>query len=645
MLGLLEQGDDHHFALTPLLREIESLPDDRADRTALLTAAHRALAIGKRMEQHRQNEESLRAVFESAQALTELKDLDQVLFEIVERGRRLLGSDLAWLAGKNPDDGTLCVIAVSGVFSNETLKTHTPVDFGVAGHVLRTRSPFATNDYMGDANFEHSPGNDLMIQREGLQSLVAVPLLNGAEVSGILIVGDRSVRTYVPREISVLATLAAHASVAVRNARAFDLTKQALAKAEQANQQLMEQTASLEFAADAHEQLTKLLAKGASTMELIHAVATILDGQVMYLNAAGFEVCAAVPPGYETPEIIGSYGGISGMDASIQSAVGQSRVSGRATAASIPGHDIHCQVAAVMSKDELFGALVIQTRAAMSEQAVRIFERSAMAIAIIQLSADKSSASLDQDINLSVRALIESSQHKDRDELAARMARHGVDVSKPTMLATVHVEKAKIGYALSKLSSQRRPCPLVATEIGGHVVIMANDGDALAFEDHLRTLLFEELSIPAMASVAGPHQGPASLAQGYLQLKRSMGLLNALRRKNCVVNEAALRLYAVLFQHQSADELDATIDSVIGRLTHHDARRNAQLTETLHSYLDNKQNAKATAGVLDIHVNTLHNRLETIRTLLGPWDTDGRVADIHLMLRLARLRGELPSAI
>jgi len=643
ILGLLEQGEDHHAALTALLREVELLADEHPDRAALLAAAHRAIAIGKRLEQHRQNEESLRAVFESAQALTELKDLDQVLFEIVERGRRLLGSDLAWLAGMNPDDGKLWVVAVSGVFSNQTLKTSTPVDFGVAGHVLRTRSPFATSDYMGDVNFEHSPGTDLMIHREGLRSLVAAPLLDGSEVSGILIVGDRSTRSYMPREISVLATLAAHASVAVRNARAFDLKRQALVKAEQANQQLTAQTAALEVAADAHGQLTQLLAKGASLKELIYAVAKILDGQVMYLNAAGIEICAAMPPGYETPEIVGSYRGFSGIDAGIQSAVGHSRVSGRATAAHIPGtDDVHCQVAAVMSKDELFGALVIQTRAALTEQAVRIFERAAMATAVLQLSSDKSSASQGQDINLAVRALVEPSQHRDVEDLAARIARHGVDVSKPTMLAIVEIDKAKIGYAVSKLSSQRRGPALVATEVGGQVVIVANQGDAAAFEDMLRTLLFDELSIPAVASVAGPETGPAKLAQAHVHLRRAMGLLHALRRRNCVVHEASLRMYAVLFQHQSADALDATIDAVIGRLLQHDQKRNAQLADTLHSYLDNKQNAKATAGVLNIHVNTLHNRLESIRTLLGPWDTDGRVADVHLMLRLVRLRGEVP---
>jgi len=639
MLRLLDQGEDQHASLTALLQQIEQMAGDDAQREALLAAAHRAIAIGKRMEQHQRNELDLRGVFESAQALTELKELDQVLFDIVERGRRLLGSDLAWLAGMHPEYGNLGVLAVSGVYSNETKNTHTPVNAGVAGHVRRTRSPFATSDYMRDTHFEHTPENDLMIEREGLHSLVAAPLLSGAEVAGILIVGDRYSRSYHPREVSILATLAAHASVAMRNAKAFDLTRQALQDTERANQRLTEQTVGLEMAADAHEQLTRLLAKGAPLKDLILTVANILDGRIVYLDAAGIEVCVATPREYEAPQVIDTYRPISGIAAGIQSAVGLSRTTGRATAApSDTGQ--HCQVAAVMSKDELFGALVIQTRTPMTEAAVRIFERSATATAVLLLSAEKSSASLDQDINLTVRALLEPSQHGDAG-LPARIERHGVDIRKPTMLAMIQIDKTEIGYVVRKLSSRLRQYPHMTTDLDGRIVMVVNHAGERKLEEELHALLFEELSFRGVACVSGPYLDLAGLAQAHGHLKRAIGLLHALRRENCVVHEAALRLYGVLFEHQSAADLDAIIASVVGRLTDHDAKRNTQLADTLLAYLDTMQNARATAVALGLHVNTLHNRLDAIATVLGPWDTDGRVADIHLALRLRRLQTDV----
>ena len=132
MLRVLEQGDRAPAELAVLLQALEQLPADHPERAALLGVARRALTVGLRLEQHLQTEASLRAVFESAQALTELKELDEVLFEIVERGRTLLGSDLAWLAGLNEEDGTLRVLAASGIFSNETRKISTPSTAGVA---------------------------------------------------------------------------------------------------------------------------------------------------------------------------------------------------------------------------------------------------------------------------------------------------------------------------------------------------------------------------------------------------------------------------------------------------------------------------------------------------------------------------------
>ncbi|ALM81593.1 GAF domain-containing protein [Bordetella sp. N] len=641
MLRLLDQAAEPHAALTALLLQIEQRTDDAADREALLAAAHRALAIGERLDQHQRNELALRAVFESAQTLTELKELDDVLFDIVERGRRLLGSDLAWLAGVHPQTGDLGVLAVSGVYSNETKDTHTALNAGVAGHVRRTRSPFATSDYMGDTHFEHTPENDLMIQREGLRSLVAAPLLAGAEVAGILIVGDRYARTYHPREVSILATLAAHASVAMRNAKAFDLTRQALQDTEQANQRLIEQTAALELAADAHERLTRLLARGAPLKDLISTVADILDGRVMFLDAAGLELCVATPLDYAPPEVSDTHRPISGIDARIQSAVGLSRTTGRATTTQSDTGS-HCQVAAVTSKDELFGALVIQTGKPMTESAVRILERSATATAVLLLSAEKSSATLDQDINLTIRALLETGQHED-DGLAARFEKHGVDIRKPTMLAMIHIEKTDVAYVLRKLSTRLRHTPHLATDIDGRIVMVLNPGDR-KLEDDLHALLFQELSFRGVACVSGPYVGIDGLDQAHAHLKRAIGLLRALRRADCVVHEAALRMYAVLFEHQSAADLDAIIGSVVGRLTDHDSRRNTQLADTLLSYLDNMQNARATAVALQIHVNTLHNRLDAIAALLGPWDSDGRVADVHLALRLRRLKSDLPAS-
>jgi len=168
--------------------------------------------------------------------------------------------------------------------------------------------------------------------------------------------------------------------------------------------------------------------------------------------------------------------------------------------------------------------------------------------------------------------------------------------------------------------------------------MLINHADVPQLQADLSTLLFAELNLSGVASLSGPHLGLPSLAQAYGHVKRSIRLLHGLKRNKCVVQESALRMYAVLFQHQSAEELDAFFEAMVGSLVAHDAKRNTQLAHTLLAYLDHMQNARATAKYLQIHVNTLHNRLESIANLLGPWSVDGRAVEIHLALRLLQLK-------
>ena len=55
-------------------------------------------------------------------------------------------------------------------------------------------------------------------------------------------------------------------------------------------------------------------------------------------------------------------------------------------------------------------------------------------------------------------------------------------------------------------------------------------------------------------------------------------------------------------------------------------------------FLDLHQNARATAKALNVHVNTVHNRLETIGERIGDWQNSNRSLELHLALRLQALR-------
>lgn len=93
-------------------------------------------------------------------------------------------------------------------------------------------------------------------------------------------------------------------------------------------------------------------------------------------------------------------------------------------------------------------------------------------------------------------------------------------------------------------------------------------------------------------------------------------------------------LAALLAQAPQAAR-DAFIGQSIGALLQADLTRGAPLALTLFTYMEHGHNARAAAKALGVHVNTLHNRLESITGVLPGWNEPGRCLDVHLALRLS----------
>jgi len=633
LLGHLERGDDL-ASLTSVLLAIEALPAGYARRPALLHAAHQAIALCQRLQQYQQKERALRAVFEIAQALTELRNLDDVLLDIVRRGRQLLGSDIAWLAGE--EAGNVYVLAIDGANTEAARQMSGPSTAGIAGYVVRTASAFTTHDYLADPQIAHDSTIDSTLTREGMQSAVAVPLLSDAKVIGVLILGDRYKRVHQPWEVSILATLAAHASVAIRNARAFEEKQAALKEVERANAYLQEKISELELSAEAHDRIAIELSRGGSLQAMAEAIADMLRGEVVFMDPVGRELCFAPAPG-----AAGRPARTAGrLDPAILIASERSRGIGRSVPLPAEGADAAPgRIVTVSSGDDLLGSLIIRTPATLPDHKIRIFERGSTAMAVLALLAEKEDASERQDANLTVRALLDESLQGRRD-LAERAKQHGLDLAAPVLLSVVEVERARLNYVGRKLADKLRFQPHILTEIDGRIVLLINRADAAGFREELERTIFGELMAVGLASLSPPLDGGAELAGAHAAALRAISLLRKLGRANRVAYEPELSVYSILFREHGAADLSRMIEAVSGPLLAQDAKRGTQLADTLLAFLDHGRNARATARHLGIHVNTVHNRIETAWRLLGPPDGDNPTVELHLALRLRRLREE-----
>ncbi len=607
-------------------------------------------ALRLQVAQSRDLERAWRAVSETARDLTVLREPEGVLQAIVERSRALLGSHLGWIAGPEVDSkDELVVLAINGVTTEWAQLMRVAQGRGAAGYVRRTRSPFATADYFAEERLIHDEQIDTILRGEGVQSMVAVPMLSGAEVIGVLVLADRVARDYTHPDIATLGMLAAHAVVAVRNAQAHAQTRKALEQAEYSNQLLQQQTKALELAAEAHERLTSLVAQGGTQVDACRTVASLLDAEVVVVDGADTVLCSAGPDGVSVTEG-GSVLNLWLQELQVHASLDDSRLSGRSVAIAAPAGR-QGRLAAIVGGSRLLGGLIVLSATPLSEVAMRTLERSAVVMALMLLAprlpveaqaAD--SAQLLADLLHPLRV--------GSAELAGLAATRGLACGAVTVLALIEVAAEGNKAAATPKSVQRRlqtrlaGLRVLVCELDGRVVVLCPDLDPMALRQALQKALGERPRLEVVGLISARCETLAMLPGSFATLHKSLALVRKLMPEHPsamgsirLVDELAP--FVASFgsgEPDGAPSPQSFIDATIGVLVAHDQARGAKLASSLLMYLDLGSNAKEAAARLEIHVNTLNNRLAAASALLGSFDIPGRRLSLHLALQLHELR-------
>lgn len=635
ILALLHQGAQSR-ELAALL-EPARLPAALAARERWAAQVRMGLAIRERFELHQQRERGLMALIETAQDLTAITDLDRVLQAIVQRARKLVGCDVGYLSIYDAERGDFYVRATEGAFSERFKQIRVALDVGICGFVARNKAPYCSSEYGSDSRFAHTPQIDTAVLEEHIQSILGVPLLAAEQVIGVLFVGDRYVRAYAAWEMSILSTLAAHASVAIGNARLFEQAQSALEQASRTNAQLSRQTAETRQAAEAHERLTALVAQGGDLKSVCGMVAAMLQGHVAVHDEGGQQVCCATHPDY----VFDESGEPSAGDRHywrterIHAALGKSRMLGRSVMAYEQPGEV-CRACAVIGGRGMLGGLVIHTAQALADVAVRIFERSSMVCGVLLLSQERSAAAARAELPVLLRDLLDPGA-TDRPALAAAALRHGLDLSEPLCVLLVDMGA---NASNASIPQKLRDEPWMAGALGALVherlVVICPARSASTFREALQKFCVKYLrtTVRAVMSVACAAE---ALAQAYCNAGRCLGLLGALGRTGRICSEQELAPYAVLFQGRDRRDIELFLAAALGGLYRDGVPRRVELARSLLAYFDHGHNARAAAGALGIHINTLRQRLETIEGLLPEWCDPGRMPETHMALKLWRL--------
>ena len=215
----------------------------RAELAELERVKALALAVREAFAARRRRESELTALFDTASDLAALRGVDSVLTAIVRRARQLLGTDVSYLT-LNDDAARPHLHAGHRRHGVGPLPGAAAADGRGArrpgrpdGRALRdgrTTSP--------TRRFRHTAEINDGVRDEGLVAILGVPLIRGSQVIGVLYAADRSERSFDRSEVALLGSLAAHAAIALDNARLLEETRTALDELSAATRELRAHT-------------------------------------------------------------------------------------------------------------------------------------------------------------------------------------------------------------------------------------------------------------------------------------------------------------------------------------------------------------------------------------------------------------------
>ena len=637
LIRLLHQGApaDEFFAQ---LARAESLSELAHDKSSLVECIRMAMAIRNRLELQQQREHGLLAVIESAQDLSSHLELVELLRAIVSKARNLLGSHVAWISVYNPEADQFQVQVTDGAIFEETKKMTAGKHFGVVSLILATRSPFSTTDYLTDDRFPHEPRLDAIFRSEGIAGVVGVPLLSKNEVIGLLFVADRYHRSHTTLEVSILSTLATHAAVAVNTAKAFDLANQALRKGDLARAALELHGRRVQSAAEAHEQLTSLLAQGATLTPLCQKMAQLLDARIVVVDEGLQIICHASADDADR-EDLPKWEPHGERGQAIEKAMRESRRTGQAVIAYDDG-ELLCRVASVIGGADALGAVLLLRREDLDDLAVRTLERSASLVGIVLLSQERVDIHKSRDVAALLKGLLLPQQYEWASTLE-RARQFDLKLAQPLSLLLLESTDLKASYIAKRLRTLTELAGVVLDEIDGMVAIVCGTPAAQDLVHVCIRLLAGEFHVPYWGVLSKPAARAEELPALYTALRRALFVARRLGVKG-ILKQSELALYSVLFEAQDEASLDEFLATTIGKLLAHDRKKNSELTSTLLCYFDANRNAQLVAKRLAIHVNTVRQRLATIEEMLGHLGNPTRALEIHMALRLWALskRGE-----
>lgn len=161
--------------------------------------------------QTQQNE--IKAIYEISKAITSDMYFEDILKLIVSVTAEVFGSKICSIMLLDERTNTLRMRATQSMSRDYLKKPPLKIGEGIAGKVAQLNKPIAVKDVRKEPNYKY---RDIAI-REGLVSMLSVPMCVKNKVIGVLNVYTSKPHDFTEREIEIISSIANQAAIVIEN--------------------------------------------------------------------------------------------------------------------------------------------------------------------------------------------------------------------------------------------------------------------------------------------------------------------------------------------------------------------------------------------------------------------------------------------
>ncbi|MCX5697105.1 MAG: GAF and ANTAR domain-containing protein [Candidatus Omnitrophica bacterium] len=159
-------------------------------------------------------EEQVKALSKISKAITSDLYLEDILRLIVSITAELLGSNICSIMLIDEKNQELKIRASQSISDEYNKKPPLKIGEGVAGKAVKENRAIAIRDVAKENEYKHKD----IAKRQGLSSLLCVPLAVKGKVIGVINCYTPRPHNFTETEINILTTIASQAAVAIENA-------------------------------------------------------------------------------------------------------------------------------------------------------------------------------------------------------------------------------------------------------------------------------------------------------------------------------------------------------------------------------------------------------------------------------------------